>query len=298
MRTKKWIKRAGVSVLRYFILTGLSFLILYPLVVTLMISIMSPSDFTNSSVRYLSLSPTLDFYENAAIFLEYGPTVLKSVLLNTALCLFEIFSCTLVAYGFARFSFRGNGFLFACVLLTLLIPTSAYFTPLYLSFSSFGPFQWNLLETPIPLFLLSATALGLKNGLLIFILRQHFRAYPKALEEAASIDGAGTFSVFWRIMLPGAVSVMVTCFVLIFVWKWTDPTYTNVFMPDKEFIWTKLASIEGNMSLLPGVDKDDVYYRAILQNASLVLYLIPVLIVFVIGKRFLVESVETTGLVG
>ena len=70
MRTKKWIKRAGVSVLRYFILTGLSFLILYPLVVTLMISIMSPSDFTNSSVRYLSLSPTLDFYKNAAIFLE------------------------------------------------------------------------------------------------------------------------------------------------------------------------------------------------------------------------------------
>ena len=104
--------------------------------------------------------------------------------------------------------------------------------------------------------------------------------------------------MFWRIMLPGAVSVMATCFVLIFVWKWTDPTYTTVFMPDQEFIWTKLASIEGNMSLLPGVDKDDVYYRAILQNASLVLYLIPVLIVFVLGKRFLVESVETTGLVG
>lgn len=294
----KQLKNVPSALFRYFILIGLSFLILYPIFVTVMISLMQTSDFTNSAVRYLSLSPTLENYKTAAIFLQYGQTLLRSLALNIPLCLLEIVSCMLVAYGFARFKFKGNGILFGCVIMTLLIPSSIYFTPFYLSLQDYGPFHWNLLGTPLPLFLMSVCALGVKNGLVIYILRQHFKAYPKELEEAAEIDGAGSFRVFASIMLPGAMSIAATCFLFIFVFRWTDPTYTDIFLLDTEFIWTRLSNIQTDMSLLPGVEQSDFYFRSILKNTSIVLYAIPLVVLFIFTKRSLVESVETSGLVG
>ena len=294
----KQLKNVPSALFRYFILIGLSFLILYPIFVTVMISLMQTSDFTNSAVRYLSLSPTLENYKTAAIFLQYWQTLLRSLALNIPLCLLEIVSCMLVAYGFARFKFKGNGILFGCVIMTLLIPSSIYFTPFYLSLQDYGPFHWNLLGTPLPLFLMSVCALGVKNGLVIYILRQHFKAYPKELEEAAEIDGAGSFRVFVSIMLPGAMSIAATCFLFIFVFRWTDPTHTNTFLPDTEFIWTRLSNIQTDMSLLPGVEQSDFYFRSILKNTSIVLYAIPLVVLFIFTKRSLVESVETSGLVG
>lgn len=294
----KQLKNVPSALFRYFILIGLSFLILYPIFVTVMISLMQTSDFTNSAVRYLSLSPTLENYKTAAIFLQYWQTLLRSLALNITLCLLEIVSCMLVAYGFARFKFKGNGILFGCVIMTLLIPSSIYFTPFYLSLQDYGPFHWNLLGTPLPLFLMSVCALGVKNGLVIYILRQHFKAYPKELEEAAEIDGAGSFRVFVSIMLPGAMSIAATCFLFIFVFRWTDPTHTNIFLPDTEFIWTRLSNIQTDMSLLPGVEQSDFYFRSILKNTSIVLYAIPLVVLFIFTKRSLVESVETSGLVG
>ena len=294
----KQLKNVPSALFRYFILIGLSFLILYPIFVTVMISLMQTSDFTNSAVRYLSLSPTLENYKTAAIFLQYWQTLLRSLALNIPLCLLEIVSCMLVVYGFARFKFKGNGILFGCVIMTLLIPSSIYFTPFYLSLQDYGPFHWNLLGTPLPLFLMSVCALGVKNGLVIYILRQHFKAYPKELEEAAEIDGAGSFRVFVSIMLPGAMSIAATCFLFIFVFRWTDPTHTNIFLPDTEFIWTRLSNIQTDMSLLPGVEQSDFYFRSILKNTSIVLYAIPLVVLFIFTKRSLVESVETSGLVG
>lgn len=294
----KQLKNVPSALFRYFILIGLSFLILYPIFVTVMISLMQTSDFTNSAVWYLSLSPTLENYKTAAIFLQYWQTLLRSLALNIPLCLLEIVSCMLVAYGFARFKFKGNGILFGCVIMTLLIPSSIYFTPFYLSLQDYGPFHWNLLGTPLPLFLMSVCALGVKNGLVIYILRQHFKAYPKELEEAAEIDGAGSFRVFVSIMLPGAMSIAATCFLFIFVFRWTDPTHTNIFLPDTEFIWTRLSNIQTDMSLLPGVEQSDFYFRSILKNTSIVLYAIPLVVLFIFTKRSLVESVETSGLVG
>ena len=188
----KQLKNVPSALFRYFILIGLSFLILYPIFVTVMISLMQTSDFTNSAVRYLSLSPTLENYKTAAIFLQYGQTLLRSLALNVPLCLLEIVSCMLVAYGFARFKFKGNGILFACVIMTLLIPSSIYFTPFYLSLQDYGPFHWNLLGTPLPLFLMSVCALGVKNGLVIYIcfpldrsnIYQHFSSRHRVYMDA------------------------------------------------------------------------------------------------------------------
>lgn len=282
---------------RYLILVGLSFLIIYPLVITALISFMQSSDIYDTAVRFIPKSPTFGNYKDMFLFLDYWKITGKSIFVNVLLCLLEMVSCLLVAYGFARFKFPFHNLLFGCVILTLLVPYSIYFAPLYFQLQNYGPFGWNLLSTPFPMFLLSATCVGLKDGLIIYIMTQSFKGYPKELEEAAAVDGAGTFKVFTRIMLPGAAAVFFTCFMFAFVWKWTDPTYSEIFFPNTEFIWTKLSTIDRQFELASEL-RNDYYYRAILKNAAVVAYMIPLMLLFMFTKRFLVESIETTGLVG
>lgn len=297
----RFLKRHHVASLaiRYVILIGLSFVVLYPLLITGFISVMSPDDLYNSLVRFIAANPQLSNYADAAYFLDYGAMLPKSFVWVFLLCVIEAFVCMLVAYGFARFAFPFKRLLFGCVLLSLLIPTQIYLVPLYMSFQNYGPFQWNLLQTPAPLLLFAVTGTGLKNGLFIYIFRQFFKSYPRELEEAAAIDGAKSFRVFRSIMMPGAMSIGITCALLDFVWKWTDTSYTDIFMSGERFIWMNMASLgsvmdaSGNTSI-----SMDFYYRAIVSNAALILYLAPLFILFLLARRFLVDSIETTGMVG
>lgn len=295
--TKKRVVGITGNTFRYLILTGLSFLIIYPLAITLLISFMQSSDIYDTAVRFIPKNPTLKNYEDVLIFLDYWKTLGSSLLLNISLCIVEMIACLFISYGFARFNFPFSKLLFGCVILTLLIPCNIYFAPLYFQLQDYGPFGWNLLSTPLPMFLLSATGVGLKDGLVIYIMTQSFKGYPKELEEAAAVDGAGALRVFTRIMLPGAVAVFFTCFMFAFVWKWTDPTYSEIFFPNTEFLWSKLATIDQQFELADTL-RNDYYYRAILRNASVVLFILPLMVLFMFSKRFLVESIETTGLVG
>lgn len=285
--------------MRYILLIGLSFVVIYPLVITAFISLMTSDDLYNSTVRFIAANPRLANFSDAAFFLDYGNMLIKSFGWVLLLCVIETFVCMLVAYGFARFNFPFKRVLFGCVLVTLLIPTYIYLVPLYMSFQSYGPFHWRFLQTPVPLLMFAFTGTGLKNGLFIYIFRQFFKGYPKELEEAAFIDGARSFRVFRSIMLPGAMSIGVTCALLDFVWKWTDTSYTDIFMSGDRFIWMNMASLgtvmdaSGNTSI-----SMDYYYRAIIQNAALILYLIPLLVLFMFARQFLVDSIETTGMVG
>lgn len=295
-KVSKISKKITVRTFQYLILVGLSFIIIYPLVVSLLISVMDKSDLYNSATRFIAQSPTLKNYTYSIKFLDYWTVLLKSLGFDALLCALEISSCLLVAYGFARFDFPFKNLLFGCVILTLLVPSAIYFTPLYLNLADYGPFHWDLSDSPMVIFFFSVTAVGAKDGLLIYIMRQHFKAYPVALEEAAYVDGANSFKVFLKIMLPGAVSVAVTSFMLDFVWKWTDTFITDTFLPERKFLWAMIRSVNVQFEMLP--EHNDLYLRAILQNACLILFVAPLIILFMFTKRFLVDSIETTGLVG
>ena len=297
---KRKIKISGIAVsfFRYLIIIGLCFMILYPLFISAVISIMNTADIYDSTVRFIPKTPTILNYTAAIHFIDYWAMLAKSVLFDGIYTLIEILICLSVAYGFARFKFPGHKLFFSFVIITLIIPTHIYLMPLYLSFQSWGPFNWDLISTPLPMLFMSVTGLGMRNGLIIYIMRQYFSGYPKELEEAAFIDGAGTMRVFTRIMLPGAASVSMTGFMLCFVWKWTDTTYTGVFKIGEEYIWTKMASFQQLINTSGGTLVSDYYYQAILKNASIILYIVPLLLLFLFFKRFLVESIETTGLVG
>jgi multiple sugar transport system permease protein len=164
--------------------------------------------------------------------------------------------------------------------------------------------ELDLIGTFSPFWLLSMTATGCKNGLFIFIFRQFFKNMPKEIEEAAMVDGAGAFKTFSGIMLPNAVTPMVTVALFSFVWQYNDVVYSTVFMPFGKLLpllYRNLERLTTQVYSLLGLTGDDltmIFYIAIIKSAGVLMMLAPVILIFLIFQRFFVESVERSGITG
>ncbi len=153
----------------------------------------------------------------------------------------------------------------------------------------------NLINTYVPMFLLSLGGLGFKNGLYIFLFRQFFRGIPDELEESAYIDGSGTFRTFVRIILPLSVPMLITVFLFSFCWQWTDEFYTNLFFPSDTV--NMLVKLVGNIpaSLKTDYAGQELYYSAIRNTCGLMI-IFPLVIIYGFLQRFLVQGIEQSGL--
>ena len=166
----------------------------------------------------------------------------------------------------------------------------------------------NLTKTSFPFFLVSFTGFGLRNGLFIFLLRQSFRGMPKETEEAALVDGAGPARIFLRIMLPSALSVLVTVMLFSFVWMWNDTNYASALLSNERMlpqafdIFNSYMRSANNSSetveLFRNFDLTDTKVIAMLRSAGVLLVMAPLLIVYLVAQRFFVESIDRSGLVG
>lgn len=287
----------------YLLLTCLAYVIVYPVFGRVLYSFMTEADLNDDTVHLFTKHFTLDNYRQAIQYMDYGTALLKS-LLNLALySLLQVASVTLTAYGLARFRFPGRGLLFLIALLTLIIPPFILSTPLYFQFRGitlFGLFPSGLLNTRLPLALMCATGLGLKSGLLMFILRQYFAGFPKELEEAASIDGAGALRTFWKVAIPSARTMLVTVFLFSLVWQWTDSFYLSIFEPTEDYLQTVITKVYDMVkaSTATGTGAVDVIGQSLINNAALLLFIAPLLLVFLFGQRYFIESVERSGIVG
>ena len=305
-----------LSAFRYLILIGLSFLIIYPLVITVLISFMQSSDIYDSAVRFIPKSPTLQNYIDASVFLNYWESMGLSVLLNVILCVVEMVSCLIIAYGFAKFRFKFNSFLFLLVVFTMVVPHSTLKLSMFMEFRYFDILgilnllgggvtdsisilentSANLLNSYWPLWILSATGLAFKNGLYIFLLRQFFKGVPDELEESAYVDGAGVFRTFVQIILPLSIPMLITVFMFAFSWQWTDNFYTETFftttgptlMPDIVAIPTTLNVTGAGASL----------FTAAITNTCGLMIIVPLVIIYAFAQKYIVQGIERSGITG
>lgn len=300
--------------IRAILIIGICFVILYPLIIKFTVSIMEEKDLYDITVRYIPKNFTLKNYLTVWTHMEYPKAFWNSFKLSLSTSIMQLISCTLIGYGFARFQFPLKKWLFGLLMLTLIVPPQTIMVPLFLHFRYFdvlGMFSTitgnkiNILDTYWPFVLLSATGMGLKNGLYVYIMRQYFRGAPKELEEAAYVDGAGAFRTFYKIMLPGAIPMMVTVFLFSFVWQWTDTFYTSLFLPKLHVLPTALlglANTVANRYSSKLFDSTMVYlspaYTSMLNNTASILAIIPLAIIYVFAQRYFVESIERSGITG
>jgi len=306
---RKFKKNFG-AVVRGLLVFGFCFLILQPLLAKVSLSFMTLSDLYDSTVINIPRNPTITNYRLVIQLMSYQRAFYDSVWITLLVAVLQVVSATLVGYGFARFRFPFQKFLFALVLLTIIIPPQTIMTALYLSFRFFDVFglitlirgePLNLLNSIAPYMMLCLGCMGLKSGLYIFLMRQFFRGMPKELEEAAYVDGLGPFSTFWRIMMPGAKPMITSCFLFAIVWQWTDGFYSTLFFRNVTMMSVSISSLadrfgaywndvlgETGIPPIPLVEK--------IQATGVILTIFPLLIIYLFAQRGFLESINHSGI--
>lgn len=301
---KNKIKKLGDGLyvlLRTIILCGVCYYVLFPILQSFFQTFMSRMDLFDSTVDLIPKNYTLD---NLKIMFK-AINIPTAALTSLGICLLvttaQLCSCTLVGYGFARFNFPLKNVAFMLVIFTLAVPPQTIITPMYLNFRNFAGTGINILNTILPFAILSVTAMGFKNGLYIFMIRQFYRNVPKELEEAAMIDGAGFLRTFVSIMLPSAKPILSVVAIFSLVWQWTDTFYIGWFSPNIKVLSTEIMSVPTNLSVITellGVSVIEDGYERILNGTGSLIIMLPLIIFYIFTQRSFVESVERGGIVG
>lgn len=208
-------------------------------------------------------------------FAQFG---LNSIIVATSITLIQLITCSTAGYAFARLKFRGKNIAFTIVIGALMIPLQVTIVPLFLIMSQIGLTNtlWSLILPP------AFSAFG------IFLMRQHFLSLPRELEEAARIDGAGHIRMFFRVMLPLSGPALGTLAIITFTYWWND-----LFTPLVMISSVNQETLPVGLVLLAGR-----YSTGSLGTiaAGITMAIIPVLIVFVIAQRWIVQSIASSGL--
>ncbi|MBM7542630.1 carbohydrate ABC transporter permease [Amphibacillus cookii] len=305
-KLKRWVW----SFVRFVLIAGLSFVILYPILQKISTAIKHKSDLYSPIVVWIPENFTFDNIRDAMSIMNYWETLFNTFMLSGMTTILTAASCALAGYAFARLRFKGSNILFFGVILTILVPPTTILIPVYMNLREFSlggliPLLTgntvNLLDSYWPFILTSITANSLKAGLYIFIFTQFFRGVPKAIEEAAYIDGAGVGSTFFRIMLPNAFPAIVTVVLFSFVWQWNDSFYTTTYLTSSHVMSTQLSSLPYNLEMfLDGGDaaSSDPFYLSMVQDTGILLAILPLIILYLFVQRYFVQSIERTGVVG
>lgn len=300
------IKGFIMGLFRLVIIIGICYVILGPIIGIISSSFFSDADNYNPMVYLIPQEPTLERYKLSMQYLDYWKTMGASLIYSVTLMVIQVIVCSMVGYGFARFNFPLKKLLFGCVVVMIVVPTNTIMLPLYMTFAKFDVFgiisavkgsAVNLLSTPVPIYIMTLFGCGLRSGLYIYIFNQFFRGLPKEIEEAAFMDGAGTWYTYFRIMLINALPSVVTVAIFSMVWQYNDTFYAKLFLiSDNIVISKKISTIEASIS---NVEKIlDPSILELYLDAGIVLIMIPIVIIYVALQKQFIEGVERSGIVG
>lgn len=222
-------------------------------------------------------NPRWQNYSEALTSLPFGRFAINTLIIALSTIVGHLLSCSIVAYGFARLQAPGKGFLFVLMLSTLMLPYPVTMVPLFIIFSKLG-----LINSFIPLILPAFFG----NAFYIFLLRQSFKQIPIDLEDAARLDGAGTFQVLLNVILPLSRPALATVAIFTFQAAWNDFLGPLIFLHNQS-----LYTLQLGLSLFRGAYNVQWAY---LMAASLVVTL-PVIVIFFIAQKSFIEGVGFTG---
>ena len=295
-KTKEFILGSIVAV----ILLGVVYTVLAPVMGIFALSFMTPEDIFNPMVFLVPSDPTFYNVVNAVRFMHYWRTLAHTMAYALGLGLLHVLVASFVGYGFARYRFYGSGIVFAIVLFTIIFPAQAYIVPLFMLFRFFTPLEFNLLDSYWTMIILTATGVGLRSGLFIYVFRQFFRGLPTELSEAAFIDGAGPIRTYATIMMPNAKPAIITVLLLALVWHYGDTLYSGLLLPSSRFIHVASINLFNAYNAANGIHALDASLMSaqMVSYAGVVMVILPVLIIYAFLQRQFIEGIERCGIVG
>ena len=270
-------------VLKYVVLSLFTVVFLFPFAWMLATSLKTNGEALTNPTSLLPAVPQWGNYPAVIIALNFWRETLNSLIMALGVTLGQILLSALAGYAFARLPFFGRDVLFLLILATLIIPFEILFVPLYLMLAGWGGWLNTFAALIVP---------SLASPFAIFVFRQFFITIPKELDEAATVDGAGYYRIFWSVMLPLAGPAVATVFILTFLAEWSNLLKPLVFTssPNLYTLQQGLAiTLNRGANLVPNV--------ATLMAGVVLASIVPVFM-FLIGQRYFVRSVASTGLKG
>jgi multiple sugar transport system permease protein len=233
-----------------------------------------------SPPRWLPHPAVWSNFPAALTYVPFGRYTLNTLFIAVMVILGHLLSCTLVAYGFARYRAPGKNALFLVLLATMMLPYPVTMVPIYIGFSTLGWVDtfWPLI---VPAFF--------GSPFYIFLLRQFFLTLPPELEDAARVDGANTLQTLWHVILPISKPALATVAIFSFQAAWNDFLTPLIYL-HKQTLYT--------ISLGLSFFRSSYDIRWGYLMAAALVTMLPMVIVFFLAQRLFVQGIALTGLKG
>lgn len=300
------------SLLRYVMLTVIGYIVLYPLLYMMSSSLKEMKALLDVRYIWIPRYISVETFKIAFGYLDFIPSLIKTLTLQVFSALIEIFVCAFIAYGFARFDFKFKRTAVLFLMLSLMVPLPMYSLSLSVNFRQldflgiFGLFhkltgvdlRLNLFDTNWVYWLPSVFGVGIRAGMMIYIYIQFFKGLPSELEDAAYVDGAGPIRTFLQIALPSSSVVIVTVSVLSVVWHWNESYLASLCFTNE----TKPLSVMLSLIEIP-LHQDGLWLGTqpianTIVFASCLLFIVIPLILYLILQRKFVKSIDRVGITG
>ena len=275
-------RRLGATAAKYALCVVVAAFTMFPFLWMVSTSFKLPAEAITLPPRWIPAPFTLENYTKlfTSELLPFPLFFLNSLKITSLVVVGRLFVCSLGAYGFARLEFPGRDTAFALLLASLMVPEIVQIIPLYVAYAQIGwiDTHWPLIVPPI-----------VANTFGTFLLRQFFMSIPKDLEEAALIDGANHFDIYWRIMLPLAKPALATLAIFTFMGSWNDFLHPLIFLNS-----TQNFTLTVGLAFFQGQAGTD-YTRLM---AGVVVSVLPILIVYAVAQQHFTRGVVLSGVKG
>ena len=273
------------TIIYHVVILLIGLIMVYPLVWMVMSSFKETNTIFTTAGSLLPEHFTLDNYINGwkgFAKITFATFFKNSILISVLATFGTILSSAVVAYGFARFKFRGRGILFAAMLLSMMLPAQVLMIPQYLWYQKLG-WVGSYLPLIIPYFFAT-------QGFFVYLMSNFISGIPVELDEAAKIDGCSYWGIFIRVIVPLIKPAVVTGCIFSFMWRWDDFLSALLYVNKTEKYPVSLAL---KMFCDPSSSSD---YGAMFAMASL--SILPSVLIFIFFQKYLVEGISTSGLKG
>lgn len=281
-----WRRHIGRAIL-YIIAISSSAVFMFPFVWTILSSLKRGAELFKFPPTWFPEVPQFQNYPKVFEIVSWGTWTWNSVYVAGLSTFGAVLTAALVGYSFARFRYPGRNILFMITLSTMMLPVEVTLIPLYLMFARIG---W--MDSYNPLIVPSFFG---GSAFLIFLMRQFFMSIPLELDEAARIDGAGYLRIFWQILMPLSVPVTATAAVLTFMGQWNAFLHPFIFLNTKSK-YTLAVGIRYFQSVAGFADDVEPKYHLLM--AASVMMTVPIIVLFFLAQRYLVQGIVMSGIKG
>lgn len=272
------MRKKAPSIIKHIVIYIGAVVMLLPFFWMISTSLKQPAEIFTVPIKWIPSSLYFENYSTAVKSFPFFKFLFNTLIVTAGVLVFQIITSLLAGYAFARLEFKGKNVLFVILLSALMLPSQTIMIPMVLILEKLS---------------LTNTLLGLIipfgwSAMITFLFRQFLMGIPKEIEEAAEIDGCGTFSTIFRIVVPISIPIISTAIILVFVYAWNQYFWPLLIL-NEESVYT----LQLGLSYFKEQNATETDWGALMAGTALVI--IPVVIIYLIFQKKVIESIAFSG---